>query len=205
LVQSVEQATAVGLLGVSITGGNGSYTYRWQQSTDKTTWHAINQPQATAGYAPPALYDTTYYRCEVSCLGTTTTSALFTVNVYPPFTAGYTGDYAWVFAGEPIPLIKSTPSTGGNCNERLYQWQKMDADNTWQDIPEATGVTYQPATELAALFRRRVTLPCTGEILYSNPVKFITVGAISGTQRLTIEDLPQPLTSIVPIQDSRFT
>jgi regulation of enolase protein 1 (concanavalin A-like superfamily) len=47
------------------TGGTGSYTYQWQSSTDATTWSNITGA-TLAGYSPPVLTVSTYYRRTVS-------------------------------------------------------------------------------------------------------------------------------------------
>ncbi len=43
------------------TGGNGTFQYQWQSSLDNTNWGDISGA-TSAGYAPGALNDTTYYR-----------------------------------------------------------------------------------------------------------------------------------------------
>jgi hypothetical protein len=62
------------------TGGNGSYSYQWQSSTNGNTW--MNEPGAQAlTYVPPALRVTTYYRLVSMSNGGRVTSGTATVNV----------------------------------------------------------------------------------------------------------------------------
>ncbi|WP_162276847.1 PKD domain-containing protein [Mucilaginibacter pedocola] len=74
------------LSGSSPTGGDGTYTYQWQQSADNTNW--VNIGQATQpNYQPQPLLVTTYYRRMVTsamCSGNQQNiSAPITITVNP--------------------------------------------------------------------------------------------------------------------------
>ncbi|HVM86674.1 MAG TPA: RHS repeat-associated core domain-containing protein [Puia sp.] len=62
-MQAIASGTApVGLTSVT-TGGNGSYTYQWQSSTNNSSWSNV---ATTANYSPGTLTSTTYYRLIVT-------------------------------------------------------------------------------------------------------------------------------------------
>ncbi|WP_315815809.1 hypothetical protein [Paraflavitalea speifideaquila] len=66
---SINYNTAPGLLsGTAATGGNGTYTYQWQQSTDNTTFTNINSATAL-NYTPGNLAVTTYFQRVVTSNG----------------------------------------------------------------------------------------------------------------------------------------
>jgi hypothetical protein len=64
----------------SPSGGNGSYSYRWQQSSDGAVWTDTDSTDIT--FTPPALTSDTYYRLNTtSC--TTKSSNVVKIKVYP--------------------------------------------------------------------------------------------------------------------------
>lgn len=63
-------------------GGNGSYTYMWQTSSDAVTWTNIGV--TTQNYTPPVLTSTTHYRRVASSAGNSNNSNMVTVTVDPP-------------------------------------------------------------------------------------------------------------------------
>jgi len=74
-------------LSVSVEGGNNK-TYQWEQSANGTSgWANVSggSGATTADYTPPALTDTTYYRCNVTsdCGSDTSGVATITVNKAP--------------------------------------------------------------------------------------------------------------------------
>ena len=69
-------------------GGNGSYTYTWQQSADNITWNSALGTNNTQNYTPALLTSNTYYRRIVVATGgcnntSTSTSVLITINQIP--------------------------------------------------------------------------------------------------------------------------
>jgi hypothetical protein len=70
----------------SPSGGNGSYIYRWQQSSDGTAWTDTDSTDMT--FTPPALTSDTYYRLNItSC--TTESSNAVKIKVYPQSLVNY--------------------------------------------------------------------------------------------------------------------
>ena len=74
------------LLGSSPTGGNNSFTYEWEQSTDGINWTVANGTKDGINYAPNTLTQTTQYRRNVksnNCAVSTSTPVIITVNQLP--------------------------------------------------------------------------------------------------------------------------
>ncbi|MGX5819376.1 Ig-like domain-containing protein, partial [Chitinophaga lutea] len=117
-------ATPAALTGTLPTGGNGTYTYQWQISTNGTDFTDIGGA-AGQNYAPGALTATTWYRRVVSS-GTCTHTSLpvqITVNTLPAFTVNNTGAYCTtlgnvsvsytVTAGTPTRYDLESPNLTG--------------------------------------------------------------------------------------------
>jgi hypothetical protein len=47
-------------------GGNGSFTYLWQSSTNYASWSDIPESKNSLTYQPPAMTATTYYRLKAT-------------------------------------------------------------------------------------------------------------------------------------------
>ncbi|MES2456573.1 MAG: PKD domain-containing protein [Bacteroidota bacterium] len=81
-----EGSTPVALTGTTPTGGDGVYSYRWQMSTDGTTWNEI-AGSGSINFSPPALAVTTRYRRLVgtqACTGPLESiSNVITIKVNP--------------------------------------------------------------------------------------------------------------------------
>ncbi|HEX2974841.1 MAG TPA: gliding motility-associated C-terminal domain-containing protein [Bacteroidales bacterium] len=80
------------LTGTETSGGDGTYSYLWEQSVDGgTTWTDASGVNTASGYTPPALTVPTKYRRRVTsglagcCVNT---SSAITVSLHPPLPAG---------------------------------------------------------------------------------------------------------------------
>lgn len=140
--QTICYNTAPDLLTSSVSGGNETYNYQWQNSPDGTTWTDI--PAATsASYQPPAITATTYYRLIVDDESSTpVTTNSVTITVYEELGASISSDQT--ICSNTIPNILSSIVSGGD-ESYTYQWQLYDGTN-WFDIPGETNPTYQPGT-----------------------------------------------------------
>lgn len=138
------------------TGGNGTYTYQWQISTDGgTNWSDIaGATSATynAGTLPSG--EARFRRVVTSGLCSNVSNEV-TITVLQPVTnININGDQA-ICEGSPAGLIDGqTPSGTGTFS---YTWQSS-ADNTnWNNISGATGEDYQPGSLSASTWYRRIT------------------------------------------------
>lgn len=64
------------------TGGNGSYTYLWQESTDLSTWSNAFGTNNTQNYSPPPLSTTKYYRRQVTSVADVDYTNILVINYH---------------------------------------------------------------------------------------------------------------------------
>ncbi|WP_343672472.1 DUF6443 domain-containing protein [Chitinophaga sp.] len=150
--------TAPGQITNTRTGGNGTYTYVWQQSTDNVTWTNISGATAQ-NYSSPALTATRYFRVNTASNGVTVTSNVITVNVYPILSAGTVSPASGeIIQGNTSGQISGTIPTGGS-GSYTYQWySSTDAGTTWSAISGANAQNYtSPALNVTTWFRRTTT------------------------------------------------
>ncbi|MDP2723554.1 MAG: PKD domain-containing protein, partial [Bacteroidales bacterium] len=177
------------------TGGDGNYTYQWQNSTDNITFTDI--PGATSlTYQPGLLTQTTYYRQDQICVCGTVTTATITVNVYPDFLVGsITGDQTICYNTVPGTMLTGTAPTGGDGNY-TYQWQSSVNNVTFNNIGGANLIDYQPgALTTSTWFRLEQSSGSGCGTLITNTIE-ITVynqflaGTASGDQTICFNTIP---------------
>lgn len=143
------------ITGSTPTGGNGTYSYQWQNSTNGTTF--TNIAGATAkDYDPPSISTTTYYLRNVTS-GTCVTSisnvvAITIAGTISNNTITAPAVTAFCASGDPA-VINGNTLIGGTYN---YQWQSSPDNLTYTDIPGATSVTYDPPLVNATTYYHRV-------------------------------------------------
>jgi len=181
------------IVGSTPTGGNNTYVYQWQSSTDNSTFNDIAGAIAK-DYDPSALNATTYYRRTVTSGTCTTpsTSNVITISVFPIVANNaITGPAVTSFCsnGDPGAIIGNTP-TGGN-NTYAFQWQSSTDNTTFNNIAGAIAKDYDPPVlNTITYYRRTVTSGACVTPLISNVIT-ITVTASPAT--------PVPTQSVVPI------
>jgi hypothetical protein len=155
--------SSLSLTGVS--GGNGSYSYVWQASTDDVNWS--NAGSTTTSFSPGTLTANTYYRVAVTSNGQTLYSGI--ASVTSSLSAGViSGPGSPIGYGtSPGTLGSSQPAGGGTCTNYSYQWQYSLNGSTWYNLPNATGASYSSTPLTTSIyFRRQVT--CSGATATSN-------------------------------------
>lgn len=163
----------------SPSGGSGTYTYQWQNSTDNSTWTDISGATSST-YSPGALTSNSYFRRNVtsgSC-GTVSSNSVF-ISVYNQFTPGTpTGTQSICYNTIPSMLNPGIWPEGGSSNYS-YQWQSSLDASTWNDIQGTNSPAYSPgAITSNTYFRRNVTDQVCGT-LSSTPVLVTVVEALS--------------------------
>jgi PKD repeat protein len=156
----------------SIGGGNGSYTYQWQSSTNGgTTWTTIGGAVGSI-YSPGPLSATTSYRRIVNSRNCRDTSAPITVTIQGTLTnTGISAAQTICSGTRPATLEGQQPS--GGSGSYLYSWESSTDGSTWTTIADATSKDYSPPALTASIFYRRKV--SSGECsIYSSPVS-ITV------------------------------
>ena len=153
-------------LSITTTGGSGSaLTYTWEQSDDNTTWIAAPGASSSSNtYVPPSTTSgVKYYRVTV---GDATTgcdavpSVVATVTIVPKPTITATALTTVICEGGGVAL-SATPLNGtGTC---IIQWQtSTDAGATFNDIPGATGPTYNTPALPTGQTKYKARISCDG-------------------------------------------
>ncbi len=156
------------LTSTGVSGGNGSYTYQWQSSSNSGFTSPVTISGATSAiYTPPALSSLTYYRVQVTS-GTTLSSLISTITILPALIPGTTAPISQTinYNNNASPLTLSGVS-GGN-GTYTYQWQSYSSNSFSSPITitGATSTTYTP-TGLIATTYFRVAVTSSGLTLYS--------------------------------------
>lgn len=133
-------------------GGNGTYLYQWQTSTNNSTWTPIGSPTSSNTCNPPniTIGGPVYYNVIVSSCNYTTTSPSVTVTATLSGINGGTitpASQSINYGGTPAMLTCSPAS--GNCvaSGYTYQWQsapQVGSIHPFANIPGATGANYSP-------------------------------------------------------------
>jgi gliding motility-associated-like protein len=123
------------LKGIDLSGGDGTYTYLWQQSQDvKSAWTNASGTNNKSYFISPSLIDTIFYRRIVasgqnSCCKDT--SNIVKITVLPSIQQNsIEGDDTICEGLTPHLFVGSQPS-GGN-GSYTYQWLRNAYDATWQ-------------------------------------------------------------------------
>lgn len=162
------------------TGGNGSYTYQWQASSDNTTYTNI-QGATAATYDAPVVSQTTYYRRTVTA-GTcaAVNSNALTVTIVPAVTNNtITGNQTICSGSAPTVLNGSTPANG--TGTYVYQWQSS-TDGTSFTAAAGTNNTqdYAPGNLTQTTYYRRTVSSGVCAAAAGNTVQVTVNGASAG-------------------------
>ena len=139
LPQTVASGVQTDVILVSASGGDGNYTYTWDQSPDNNNWthygtHTTSE--RAHGIAPIPINTGTsnmtwYYRVTVTSAGQTAT-ATATVTVTPsnrPLTISLSGLPQTVASGVQTGII--TVSANGGSGSYTYVWDQSPDNNNW--------------------------------------------------------------------------
>ncbi|OQP63461.1 hypothetical protein A3860_24265 [Niastella vici] len=163
----------------NVSGGNGSYVYQWQASTDGSNFNNVSGATGTS-YSPGVLTATVYYRVAVTSNGISATSAIGTIVVTPQLAGGViSGNTGPVNHNTSPGAFTGTSATGGNCSSYSYQWQQSTDNILYSDIMNATTTGYTPGLLLyRTYYRRKAT--CGSETAYSNVLTVQVNAELSG-------------------------
>jgi gliding motility-associated-like protein len=130
------------LTGSQPTGGNGSYTYQWESSTDGVSFYTITDGGQAESYSPGNMHQSTWYRRIVSsstCVPHV--SASIKVTVSESIINNFIQDNQVIFINTKPAAFTGTTPTGGTKTYR-YQWQSSEDGVTFTSITGATNKTY---------------------------------------------------------------
>jgi gliding motility-associated-like protein len=170
------------LTGTQPSGGNGSYTYQWQSSSNQAVWSAV---AGSATYQPPVLTFNVYYRRVVSAGACTAhTSDIMAITVLDVIGDNSIGTNQTLCIGQVSSVLTGTAPSGGTGTYQ-YQWQSSADNVVFSGISGATTVDYDPGTLGATTYFRRIVgsglcQSISGIVqIRINPVPVITVADTS--------------------------
>ncbi len=185
----------------SPSGGTGIYSYQWQSSSDSTTWNDIINA-INSVYDPSALIKSTYYRCIVTSgsFGSLSTN-IVPITVMESLTAGSIGNSQRIcYNTLPSALVQKTSPKGGSLVYN-YQWQSSPDGIAWNEIPGASGASYQPPALTSDTWYRRNVTSGNCDKLSSNIVQIkvfpqLIAGTIGSNQTICYNSTPAVISNI---------
>ncbi len=137
----------------TVIGGNNTYNYQWQSSTDSISWSNVSGA-TSSDYLPPSLSITTWYRRIIASGDCSDTSNIVKVVVTPGVTNNsITAPQANCQGFTPSKLTGTIPI--GGTSSFNYQWESSSDSITWSTIQSATDSTYQPTSLSSTIYYRR--------------------------------------------------
>ncbi|OQP46215.1 hypothetical protein A4R26_32115 [Niastella populi] len=192
----------------AIDGGNNcSYQWLWSSNADFSNPEVVQGGTNTTSITPTGITAPTYYRMATTCNGGPFTySSIVQVDVYPKLNGNELLPAEMVIpAGGNPGLLSAGHAFGGGCNGAYsYQWQWSSDGITFNDINQATGLTYEPGPIMGPVYyRRKVRCDVTGEEAFSNAVH-IVIGAVSVDNQnyIRIRNFTKPGIADVPAADA---
>lgn len=174
VIRQITEGQTATLTGSLPTGGNNSYTYTWESSTDNVAWTLISGQ--TGKDLSLAVNKTTHFRRIVTSGPCTQISNTIKINTLPPITANTVASDQNICLGATPGMLSGSTPVGGDGHYK-YQWQKSENNGTnWTNITGAGSISYQPASLLLTTsFRRMVSsIDCTCVLeSFSNVVKVV--------------------------------
>jgi len=182
----------------TISGGNGTYTYQWEQSADNLTWTSLTgQTSASITIAPAT---SLYLRRKVSSNPCQSFSLSVYIAVQPPVSNNTVQkDEAVCVNTAASTLIGSVPAGANGVYD--YRWEKStDNGSTWSVIGGATAKDFSPGVlALTTQFRRIVTTSlCTGPQSSTSNAVTVTVRPDAKASFLPKDTLNCPPFNISP-------
>ncbi|MDD3875876.1 MAG: gliding motility-associated C-terminal domain-containing protein [Bacteroidales bacterium] len=184
-------------------GGDGGYTYQWQQQPGCTgSWTNISGATSTTYHHTNNLIQTTCFRRRViNTCGTVYTSTII-LTVYPEQIPGTIGiNQSICYNTSPAAFTNIQVPTGGT-GPITYQWQQQPGcTGTWSNISGATSSTYDYTGNLTqtTCYRRSTTNTCGSANSFAVTVTVypdLSAGTIGSNQTICAGQTINPFTSI---------
>ena len=156
-------------------GGNLSYQYQWQESSDENSWSNLGDPTTTP--TPVPSYGYTYYRVQVTSNGAVSYSNVASINYVLQVIPGtvYPSEVTTAINTHPGIISSTLPTRGGCGGNYIYQWQSSTDGTNFTDITGAASLDYTPpALQTTTWYRLKVI--CGGDTEYTN-ICHVTVNA----------------------------
>ncbi len=144
----------------NISGGSGTYSYKWMYSNGSAAYTVIPGTPTGATYTPTSLpWNPTFYQVEVNSNGAIKYSVVATVYQYPAISPGtLSPSTQLVNPGGNGSAISLTGVTGGT-GTYTYQWQSSTDNSNWSNMGAASANTsYTPTTITQPMYYRVIVL-----------------------------------------------
>lgn len=152
-------------LSVTATAPYGTLSYKWQRSSNNSSWSDISGATSRTYEVPTSSTSSYYYRCIVtaSYSGETpsTTSISVQVKVVDVTTPTFTKTpvSATYYIGASSTKLSVTATSNAPIT---YQWQRSGDNSSWSNISGATSSNYTPPTSTAGKTYYRCVATATG-------------------------------------------
>ncbi|MBE9510381.1 MAG: gliding motility-associated C-terminal domain-containing protein [Bacteroidetes bacterium] len=195
----------VAISGLTPTGGNGAYTYQWQEKNGATAWSDIGSD--AADYDPSNLSDTTFYRRVVYSDGCTDISNIDTIPVHPAifnndiFTLGGLTDTIICESALPNSLAGIQP--GGAIGTYSYLWKESTDGSSWSAAGGTnSNIDYAPGNLANTTFYKREVFSgaCTDAsgVIDINVLPALGNNSISTDQTTCYNTIPAIIDGVLP-------
>ena len=187
-------------------GADGNFSTVWQSSLDTLLWTNISGTNNNNTYQPGPLFQSNYYRVEVSSdfgCGTVYTNFVkdSVFNDLTPAVISSSQDIC--YDTSPQTLNITQPSEGGGViSSSSYTWEfSLNGFNNWQPI--LTGTSYSPSSLISDRYYRVRTVsdfgcgPVYSNIIHINVYNPLLPGAIGTSQNICYNSQPDSLSFIV--------
>ncbi len=154
---SICTGTSTTLTGGTASGGNTSYTYLWESSSDNSSWSTAAGTSNAANYTTATLSANTYFRRTVTSGGCTSTATSILVTVNPVISGNSSGSSKSICSNTTTSLTGGT--AGGGSGSYTYLWQSSSNNSTWATAAGTSNTANYTTASLssATYFRRVVT------------------------------------------------
>jgi len=193
---------AAAFTGAIPTGGNGSYTYLWQSSTDNTSFFDCGGGNGV-GYSAGVILTNTYFRRVISsgiCPGNTSTTVFLRPDV--PVSANIISSNQTLCLGAIATTLTGTTPTGG-FGGYGYQWQTSPDASTWTNVTGAVTASYTPGAPTATRYYHRIISSGACAPITSAPILIqiqtaITQNTLAADQTICNGSLAATLSGSIP-------
>jgi len=157
-------------------GGNGLYSYRWEESADNITWVNAAGAGTAAVYNPQALISTMHYQRIVSSGACTSISIPVTVTILPAISGNSVTADQTICQGTLFSNLSGSTPAGGAAPSFTYQWMSSIDNTNWSAAAGTNnGIGYDPQNDAPSTTYYRRTV-------YSGPLN--TCQSVSNTVTL---------------------
>lgn len=184
-----------------VSGGDGNYTYKWEQSEDNNIWEPAVGAKDSIVYTTPNLMKKTYYRCKVNSCGIEKTLSGF-VNVYAPFKAGAIKDTTENLCyGKQGALIKEITPAEGGLPPYVHRWIQISG-NTNTSLGTTTKeflplISYPISKDTSVIYVREVRdSKCAAFTRSEGESKYVTYPELKAELAITSDYFGLPLSDV---------